>query len=229
MLKTALIVGATGDIGKVIAKSLANAGYDLLLCGNKGKFDENLPCKMQLRFDVGQADQVKLALEGIKQKIDLLVCCAGIADNEKLLVDQDDQTISNIIQTNLLGTIYVNKYALPLIKKGGSIVNISSFLGVHGCSCEAVYSASKAGVIGLTKSLAKECGAFKVRVNSISPGYIQTKMNNEFSQDEMAQIAENTPVGRLGRPQDVASAVLFLAENSFVNGENIMVDGGLII
>lgn len=227
--KLALVVGATGDIGRVIAKALSKAGYNLLLCGNKGQFDASIEAQMQLRFNVKDAQQVKNALSQIKQKVDLVVCCAGVADEEKLLMDQADEVISNLVETNLLGTIYVNKYALPLIKKGGSLVNIASFLGVQGCSCEAVYSAAKAGVINLTKSLAKEFASFRVRVNCISPGYIQTKMNDEFTEQEKQNLIDNTPAGRLGTCEDVAKAVLFLADNDFITGENIVVDGGLII
>lgn len=230
LAKTALVIGATGDIGKVIAQSLSNAGYNLLLCGNKGEFEtKKLKTETSfLRFDIRNPEQVKSAFEKLP-KLNLVVCCAGIAGEEKLIIDQSDEEILNLVQTNLLGTIYVNKYVLPYINRGGCIVNIASFLGVYGCSCEAVYSATKAGVIGLTKSLSKEFESFAVRVNSISPGYIQTKMNAEFSDEEKRSIIDKTPVGRLGTAEDVAKAVLFLADNDFVNGENIMVDGGLII
>lgn len=232
--KWALVTGATGDIGKVIASQLSQAGYNLLLCGNKGQFDTSLiatDCE-EYRFDVASAKQLKNVFEKIAQthgKIDLVVSCAGVAANEQMLIDMSDDTIEKLIATNLAGTIFVNKYALSLLAKGGAIVNIASFLGECGCSCEAVYAATKAGVINLTKSLSKEYAPFSVRVNCISPGYIDTKMNAEFSQEEKAAIIAETPLARLGKPEDIASAVLFLAQNTFITGENITISGGYII
>lgn len=232
--KWALVTGATGDIGKVIAEQLADAGYNLLLCGNKGQFDtSNIATDHEeYRFDVADSEQVKSAFEQISQshgKIDLVVSCAGMAAKEQMLIDMSDEVIAQLIATNLAGTIYVNKYALSLLAKGGSIVNISSFLGECGCSCEAVYAATKAGVINLTKSLSKEYAPFSVRVNCISPGYIDTKMNAEFSEEEKAAIIAETPLARLGKPEDIASAVLFLAQNTFITGENITISGGYVI
>lgn len=227
MLKTALITGATGDIGREIAKTLSKKGFELLLCGNKGEFDAQIK-GAQLRFDVSDAKQVKKAFENIG-KIDLLVCCAGISEEEKLLIDTSDEDINKLVATNLLGTIYTIKYALPHINRGGVIVNISSFLARNGCSCEAVYSATKGAIVSLTKSLAKECSAFGIRVNSISPGYIDTKMNSEFSQEEKNALIDKTPVGRFGKPSDVADGVAFLYENTFINGEDITISGGLEI
>lgn len=232
--KWALVTGATGDIGKVIAEQLAENGYDLLLCGNKGQFDTSKISTdhEEYRFDVADSEQVKSAFEQISQahgKIDLVVSCAGMAAKEQLLIDMNDEVISQLIETNLAGTIYVNKYALSLLSKGGAIVNIASFLGECGCSCEAVYAATKAGVINLTKSLSKEYAPFLVRVNCISPGYIDTKMNAEFSEEEKAAIVAETPLARLGKPEDIASAVLFLAQNTFITGENITISGGYVI
>ncbi len=234
MKKLALITGATGDIGKEIAFTLSKNGYDLILCGNKSEFDtRNIQTNVtQLRFDVSNPKAVKKAFEQVKklgQKLDLVVCSAGIAEKEALLIDKADDEIENIVSVNLNGTIFVNKYALPLMQKGGCIVNIASFLGVYGCSCEATYAATKGGIIALTKSLAKEFSAFNVRVNCISPGYINTKMNAEFSAEEKQNLIQQTPLQRLGEPSDVASGVMFLANNSFITGENIVISGGLII
>lgn len=232
--KQALITGATGDIGKVIAADLSKAGYNLLLCGNKGEFDTSqiVTDYSEFRFDISSAEQVRATFKDISKqfgKIDLLVSCAGVAAPEQMLIDMSDDVIDKLISTNLNGTIYANKYALPLLNKGGSIVNISSFLGETGCCCEAAYAAAKAGVINLTKSLAQEFAPFLVRVNSISPGYIDTKMNAEFSSEEKQQIIQQTPLKRLGRPEDISSAVLFLAQNTFITGENITISGGYTI
>ena len=227
MLKRALITGATGDIGKAIANRLAQEGWDLLLCANKSEFDTNLSGQW-LRFDVSNPQEVKRALANIG-KIDLLVCCAGISEEEKLLIDTTDEAIEKLVSVNLLGTIYTIKYAIKNLNRGGSIINIASFLGESGCSCEAVYSATKGGIISLTKSLSKELSAFDLRVNSISPGYIDTKMNAEFSTEEKAALAADTPVGRLGRADEVADGVVFLANNQFITGENLTISGGLKI
>lgn len=229
--KWALVTGATGDIGREIATSLSRAGYNLLLCGNKGQFDLfGISTEHEEhRFDVSKSAEVKSTFEKIASthdKIDLVVSCAGISEKEQMLIDMNDRKIDKLIATNLSGTIYVNKYALSLLKKGGSIVNIASFLGECGCSCEAVYAATKAGVINLTKSLAKEYAPFSVRVNCVSPGYIDTKMNAEFSEDEKAAIIAQTPLARLGKPEDISSAVIFLAQNTFITGENITISGG---
>lgn len=229
--KWALVTGATGDIGKIISNCLSNAGYNLLLCGNKGDFDLSniVTDHEEYRFDVANSDEVKTTFEKIMclhGKIDLVVSCSGVAAKEQMLIDMNDEIIDKLISTNLTGTIYVNKYALKLLAKGGSIVNIASFLGECGCSCEAVYAAAKAGVINLTKSLSKEYAPYSVRVNCVSPGYIDTKMNAEFSEEEKAAIIAETPLARLGKPEDIASAVLFLAQNTFITGENITVSGG---
>lgn len=232
--KWALVTGATGDIGRVIARQLSQAGYNLLLCGNNGQFDTATIATdhEEYRFDVTDSKQVKSVFEKIGKlhgKIDLVVSCAGVAAKEQLLIDMGDDMIEKLIASNLAGTIFVNKYALSVLSKGGSIVNIASFLGEGGCSCEAVYAASKAGVINLTKSLSKEYAPFSVRVNCVSPGYIDTKMNAEFSEEEKAAIIAETPLARLGKPEDVASVVLFLAQNTFITGENITISGGLKI
>lgn len=232
--KVAAVVGATGDIGKVVAEKLSEQGYNLLLCGHKSEFGlDNIKTEHhEERFNLSQPNEVRAAFERMEEvfgKIDLVVNCAGIAEEEKMLIDQDDEEIARIISVNLNGTIYVNKYGAKLLKRGGSIINISSFLGVQGCSCEAVYSASKGGIIALTKSLAKEYASLGIRVNCISPGYIDTKMNSEFSDEEKAWLVKKTPLSRMGKPIDVAEAVLFLAENSYITGENLTVSGGLII
>ena len=232
--KVAAVIGATGDIGKVVAQKLSAEGYNLLLCGNRGEFDLNKieTDHFEFRFDVSKAQEVKTAFEKMKTKfgeIDLVVNCAGVAEKEDLLIDRNDDEIENLVAINLNGSIFVDKYAVGILKKGGSIINISSFLGVYGCSCEAVYSATKGGVIALTKSLAKEYAAFGIRVNCISPGYINTKMNSEFSEEDKKSLVCKTPLSRLGEPSDIAEAVIFLAENSYITGENLIISGGLII
>ena len=232
--KCALITGASGDIGRSIAQMLTNEGYDLYLCAFKNEVDTSfIKTNVKvLHFDQADAKQVEKAFDELARKqikFDLVVCNAGIAENEAMLIDKSVSEIDNIIKVNLNGTIYCNKFAIPLIKKSGSIVNIASFLGVYGGSCEAVYSATKAGIIGLTKALAKEIAPLNIRVNSISPGFIQTKMNSCFSEEEKMQIIEKTPLNKAGNGSDVARAVIYLANSDFVTGENLIVSGGLII
>ncbi len=234
MNKTALIVGATGDIGREIAVVLSKEGYELVLCGHNGKFLTDRLCTKfsELRFDVSNPNEVKAAIEGLKKEgkeFDLVVMSAGVAEKEGLIIDKADEEIKKLVEVDLLGTIYVNKYVLSVMKKGGCIINISSFLGEIGCSCEASYSAAKGGIIALTKALAKEYAPFSVRVNCLSPGYIDTKMNDEFTKEERQRLIAQTPLGRLGTPNDVAQAVKLLAECDFITGENIMVTGGLVI
>ena len=232
--KQALVTGASGDIGKCIALALSNEGYDLFLCGNKNKIDisQAKTKVVELYFDQSQPEKVKAIFKKLQDeniKFDLVVCNAGVAEEEMMLIDKADEVIDNILKVNLHGTIYCNKYSIPLLKKGSSIINISSFLGVYGGSCEATYSASKAGVVGLTKALAKELAPLHIRVNSISPGFIDTKMNSCFSEEEKLNLIDATPLKKIGTCEDVANAVLYLAKSEFVTGENLIVSGGLIL
>lgn len=232
--KQALVTGASGDIGKCIALALSDEGYDLFLCGNKNKIDisQAKTKVVELYFDQSQPEKVKAIFKKLQDeniKFDLVVCNAGVAEEEMMLIDKADEVIDNILKVNLHGTIYCNKYSIPLLKKGGSIINISSFLGVYGGSCEPIYSASKAGIIGLTKALAKELAPLHLRVNCISPGLIDTKMNSCFNDEEKSRLIEATPLNRIGTCEDVAKAVLYLANSDFVTGENLIVSGGLII
>ncbi len=232
--KCAFITGASGDIGRCVALALSDEGYDLFLCGNKNKIDTSLikTNVEELYFDQSKPDQVRAIFKKLQDeniKFDLVVCNAGMAEDEKMLIDKNDEEIDNIIKVNLNGTIYCNKYSIPLLKKGSSIINISSFLGVYGGSCEATYSASKAGVVGLTKALAKELAPLHIRVNSISPGFIDTKMNSCFSEEEKLNLIDATPLKKIGTCEDVANAVLYLAKSEFVTGENLIVSGGLIL
>lgn len=232
--KTALITGASGDIGRSVALILSQKGYDVVLCAFKNQIKvEGFKTEIStFNFDMSNPQAVQDFAQTLKRKnqtFDLVVCNAGVAENEAMLIDKSDVEIDHIIKTNLNGTIYCNKYFLPLIKKGGCLINIASFLGVYGGSCEAVYSASKAGIIGLTKALSKECAPLQVRVNCVSPGFIDTKMNACFDQTEKDEIIKLTPLKKLGNGEHVAKAVLYLAENDFVTGENLIVSGGLIL
>lgn len=241
--KTVLITGGCGGIGSATAIKFARNGYNVALTYNTTdpKKTENLiksfgvDC-FSVQMNILKEDDVKKAFSEVISRfgvIDCVVCNAGIAEKEFMLIDKNYDEISNVIDVNLKGTILCNreasKYFINL--KKGSIVNISSILGVNGCACEVVYSASKSGIIGLTKALSKEVGQFGVRVNAVAPGMILTKMTEGFSEAEKEEIRCATSLKRLGEAEDVANAVYFLATDdaSFITGECITVSGGLLI
>ncbi|MGN0701205.1 MAG: SDR family oxidoreductase, partial [Oscillospiraceae bacterium] len=160
--------------------------------------------------------------------IDILVNNAGISQI-KLFTDITDDDWSRMLSINLTGCFNVTKAVLPSMinRKSGAVVNISSVWGVHGASCEVHYSAAKAGLIGMTKALAKEVGNSGITVNCVAPGVIDSPMNSShLSPEELSALAEETPLGRLGRAEEVAQAVRALAENRFITGQVLGVDGG---
>ena len=164
--------------------------------------------------------------------LDVLVNNAGVS-LYGLLTENSDEDIRRVFETNTLGAINCCRAAVPLMLKNhvGSIINISSMWGISGASCEAVYSASKAALIGLTKSLAKELGPSGIRVNCIAPGLIETDMTAALDAETVAELVGETPLGRIGTPEDVANLVCFLASNraSFITGQTISADGGFIL
>ncbi len=244
MQKTVIVTGGATGIGKAISSLLCNEGYNVVI-GYNTSFENAKQLEQQLKakglnceickINVTDADSVKSAFQFCVEKygnIDLLVNNAGIAQ-QKLLTDITDEDWMNMLSTNLTGCFYCcREVANYMVKKhSGCIINISSMWGVVGASCESHYSASKAGIIGLTKSLAKELGPSNIRVNCIAPGVIETDMLNSFSDSDLDQLKNETPLCRLGKPEDVANAVSFLASEkaSFITGQTLCVDGGFII
>lgn len=238
--KTVIVTGGAGDIGGAIAREFAKNGYNIALTYFKS---QTATIEKEIRalgveakaFFLDQRDEkcVEKCFRDIFASfdyVDALVANSGIAEKSGLLIDKDVSEIDNVLSTNLRGTILVNREVMKyfLKQKHGAIVNISSILGVSGGACESVYAASKAGIIGLTKSLADECAPY-VRVNALAPGFIDTRMCKTYGQSAMADIKEKTPLGRLGAPDDVASAAYFLASNnsSFITGECLNVSGGI--
>lgn len=148
----------------------------------------------------------------------------------KLFTDLTDEDIDNMIDTNLKSVIYITKEVLPnmIHRKTGDIVNISSVWGITGSSCEVHYSITKAGLIGMTKALAKELGPSNIRVNAVAPGFIDTDMNKELSKEEIEETEKEIPLGRKGTAEEVANAVYMLLGNSYITGQVINVDGGWI-
>lgn len=188
-----------------------------------------------VQADVADADAVRRMFDDVSDRfgsLDVLVNNAGVA-LVKLLTDMTDDEWRRLIDTNLSGVFYCCRAALPAMIRAhsGSIINIASMWGEVGASCEAAYSATKAGVIGLTKALAKEVGLSGVRVNAVSPGVIMTDMMADFSANDLATLKEEIPLNTLGTPADVASAVLFLAsdEARYITGQVLSVNGGMVI
>ena len=161
-----------------------------------------------------------------------MVCNAGISASG-LITDMSDEDVDNLIGINLVGTINVSRKAVAHMveAKKGSIVMISSMWGQRAASCESVYAATKAGIIGFARSLAAELGPSGIRVNVVSPGVIATDMNSEYSEADISALAEETPLGRIGLPEEVAEAVYYLASDkaSFINGQVLGVDGGFAV
>lgn len=236
-MKTVLVTGASRGIGEQLAVDFAKAGYNVAVNYNSSK-EKALEIKRQHRnINIYKCDMASYsAVEKMYAEImssfgniDVVVNNAGVSYCG-LLQDMEEAQINTLISTNLSGVIYSCQQAAKIMVKNheGVIVNISSIWGEKGASCEAVYSASKGGVISFTKALAQELAPSGIRVNSVSPGVIKTDMLCKFNKGEIEALVEETPLGRLGIPQDISKAVLFLAQESasFITGQNLTVDGG---
>ncbi len=243
-MSTVLITGASRGIGAQCALSFAKAGYDVALnyCRSEAKAlalvkeIEALGVKaFAVQADVADSAQVKGMFAAVRKElgtVDVLVNNAGIA-HVGLLTDMTDDEWRRLIDTDLSGAFYCCREALvDMIRAhSGVIVNIASMWGEVGASCEAAYSAAKAGVIGLTKALAKEVGPSGVRINAVSPGVVMTDMMAGFSDEDVAALKDETPLTSLGSPEDIADAVLFLASEKarFITGQVLSVNGGMVI
>lgn len=237
-MKTVFVTGASGGIGEAVAKNFAENGYFVGVGynSNRGKA-ENLAKKINgvaIKTDVSDEKSVSAAMNDFllrAGKLDVLVNSAGIALPIKTLLDTTSKEFDKAFSVNVKGVYNCCKAAIPaMLDGGGSIINISSMWGVTGGSCEAIYSASKAAVIGFTKALAKEYAAAGITINCVAPGYIDTPMNDNLSDENKKLAIADIPVGRVGEGEDVAKAVLYLAENGgFVTGEVLSVNGGEVI
>lgn len=238
--KTVIITGAAGGIGLACAKEFAKAGYNLALTFHVKDIDlsckefENVSIK-SYKIDISKPNSVVKTFDKIFNDfdyVDCLIANAGICEHEKLLIDKEDEEIENVISTNLLGTILCDREALKRFvkQKHGNIINIASINGEHGCSCTSVYSATKAGIIALTQSLSNEYGQQKIRINSISPGYIDTPMTACYTNEEVKSLVKQIPLKRVGKPEEIAQTALFLASDnaSYITGANISVNGGAV-
>lgn len=238
----ALVTGASGGIGSATAKALARAGCDLILhyAHHEEKartLGEELQACRVLQADFSREQELEAFLEQVEEiarseGLDILVNNAGISD-WGLFCDLSEARRQEIMQVNLSAGWRLCRAVMPamLSHHHGSIVNVASIWGLHGASCEVAYSVSKAAIIGLTRSLAAECGPSGVRVNAVAPGVIETEMLRDFGSEELKDLAERTPLERLGRPEEVAAAIRFLAleEASFITGQCLTVDGGFTL
>ena len=233
-MKRVLITGASRGIGAACARVFAKSGYDVIINYNYSE-EEALRLAEEIgaetiRADVSDSAQVADMFKAAGE-VDVLVNNAGISGFYMLDAMSDDEW-NRMMGVNLSGVFYCTRAVLPqmLRRKSGAIVNVSSMWGICGASCEAAYSASKAGVIGLTKALAKEVGPSGIRVNCVAPGAIDTEMNKKLGEEAIKELCEETPLGRLGRPEEVAAAILFLADDEgFITGQVLSPNGGLII
>lgn len=238
--KVALVTGASRGIGKACAIELAKAGYDVAVsyAGNEEAANKtvseltNLGVKAKAyKFDVADKEACAKAVEEVLAdfgKLDVLVNNAGIT-RDGLFMRMSAENWEAVINTNLSSAFYMTSPAIKTMikQRSGCIINMSSIVGVMGNAGQANYSAAKAGLIGFTKSLAKELGSRNIRVNAVAPGFIQTDMTKDLDTEK---IAEHIPLKRLGQPEDIAKAVRFLAEDApYITGQVIGVDGGLVV
>ena len=237
-MKTVVITGSSRGIGAATAKLFAENGFNV--CVNyfhsekaAKELTASLPSAVAVKADISKKADAVALIEAAAETfghVDVLVNNAGIALPPQLVTDVSDTDYDRVFDINMKGVHNTVSAVLPQMvnRKSGNIVNISSLWGVVGGSCETVYTASKAAVIGYTKALAKELGPSGIRVNCVAPGFIRTEMNARFSEEEIASFAEETPLCRVGDPQDVAKAVFFLATDmsDFITGQTLCVDGG---
>ena len=243
--KTALITGGSRGIGRAICLELAKEGMDIVFSYQKGAGEAEetaLLCReygvrvLPLQADVAKPEDcsilVQKALEFSENQIDVLVNNAGIT-RDNLLLRMSDEQFQQVIDTNLTGTFYmIREVSKTMLKKRkGRIINISSVVGIKGNPGQVNYAASKAGVIGMTKSLAKELAARKITVNAIAPGMIETDMTKALPQNAREEILNSIPMKTMGQPQDIAKAVAFLAGEGgqYITGQVLSVDGGMAI
>ena len=231
--RTALVTGGSRGIGRAIAVELAGAGASVVVGYRSGKDEAEAVAEeaggRAVQADVSDAEEAARLVADAGEP-DVLVNNAGLT-RDGLLPRMPDEDWRDVIETNLSSVFYTCRAAVrPMMKRrAGAIVNISSVVGLHGNPGQTNYAASKAGIIGLTKALARELGSRGVRANVIAPGYITSRLTDEISEEMRSLMLQNTPLGRLGDPEDVAGAVRFLCSDAakFITGEVLLVDGGL--
>lgn len=238
MNKVVLITGASRGIGRDIAEKLAQKGYQVIANYNRSEEKAKELKSKYANIDIYKADvskreevhnMIKSILEKYK-KIDVLINNAGISLTG-LFTDVTDKEWNKIINNDLYSVFCTTQEVLTnmIMIKEGCIINISSIWGIVGSSCESIYSVAKAGVDGMTKSLAKELGPSNIRVNSIAPGIIDTEMNNCYSAEEIEAIKEEIPLERIGKKGDISKCIEWLIEDEYTTGQIISINGGWVI
>ena len=244
MNKVAFITGATRGIGRQIAITLAKEGFDIAINYRKENEDlietkklveaQNAKC-FTVQGDVSSFEDSERMVKDIIEEfnhIDILVNNAGIT-KDMLLMRMKKEDFESVIGVNLVGTFNITKNVIPYMMKNrsGRIINVSSVVGISGNAGQTNYSASKAGIIGFTKSLAKEVASRNITVNAVAPGFIETQMTAVLKEDIKEEIAKKIPLKRMGTPQDVANVVKFLAskDSSYITGQVINIDGGMLM
>lgn len=233
-MRNVLITGASRGIGAETARYFAKMGDKVIINYNNSETEAKKLEKeingIAIKADVSNSAEVKRMLEEVG-RVDVLINNAGIAGFYMLDTMSDDEW-DRMLSTNLSSAFYCSRGVLPqmISRKSGAIVNISSMWGLTGAACEVAYSTAKAGLIGMTKALAKEVGPSGIRVNCVAPGVIDTDMNSGLDKNTIRELCDETPLCRIGTALDVAKAVYYLAdENSFITGHILNVSGGLVI
>jgi len=233
-MRNVLITGASRGIGAETARAFARLGDRVIINYNKSEKEAKLLAEetggLAIKADVSDSAQVNKMIESAG-RVDILVNNAGVA-GFYMLDAMTDEEWKRMIDVNLNGAFYCARGVLPqmISRKRGAIVNVSSMWGICGAACEVAYSAAKAGLIGMTKALAKEVGPSGIRVNCVAPGAIDTDMNKTLDKEAMESLCEETPLGRIGRPEEIAKMIVYLSEeDSFITGQIISPNGGLVI
>ena len=237
-MKVAIVTGASRGIGREIAKELSIKGIKVIANYNKSEEQAKILKKENPEIDIFKADvsnrrEVKQMVDYTLKKygkIDILINNAGISQS-KLFTDVTDEDWAEIINNNLYSAFCITQEVLPSMinSKSGNIINISSVWGLVGASYESIYAISKAGIDAMTKSLAKELGPSNIRVNSIAPGIINTEMNKNITQEDIEELKQETPLGKIGEAVDVSRCVKWLVDDEFTTGQVISINGGWII
>lgn len=241
-MKNALVTGASGGIGQAVARELARRDWGVALHYWKNeasarRLEEEILAQggsaRRYQADLTDPAQVEALFAAAEEDFGFL---EGLVNNagtawKGLFTDMTLEDWRQVLDSDLTSVFLCCRRALPpmIRRKRGSIVNVSSMWGQVGASCEAAYSAAKAGVIGLTKALAKEEGPSGIRVNCLAPGVVRTPMNGDLSPEDLAALREETPLERIGSPEEIAQAAAFLLENTFVTGQVLGVNGGLVV
>jgi len=243
-MKTVLITGASRGIGRAIAKAFARDGYAVAINFNKSleaakvleeEIVSNSGVAKIFQADVSDASQVEQMHRKVVETmgdVDVLVNNAGIAPKQGLFTDFSEVDMKTVFETDIFGMMNCARVIIPgmVRKKYGKIINISSVWGICGGSCEVLYSSAKAAVNGFTKSLAKELAPSGINVNCVAPGFIDTDMNAHLTDEDKVAFCEDVPLGRIGKAEEVAESVLFLASDSasYITGQVLSVDGGMV-